>query len=254
MLSESLRKYHDAVFVVTAPGFTKRQESATFQLGEGNFEFIYGINKATTSKEELLAKGIYDEQRAIEIDRSSKAMTLGHICCSIGHASAYRRMIDHGINRALIFEDDVSALSVDESRITEILGSLPADNQLVYWGYWLGHERRPWYAPLKQAVYKLQHSVGALKYDHVMIDNLYPREHNEHFMVAGKHFGAYAYSLTNDAAKILLEWNTPVVLNADNALMYAVLNGDIRGYVSRQKLFEEHSQGRPGTIESLVQT
>src|SRR5215213_5047588 len=88
MLSESLRKYHDAVFVVTAPGFDDRQASATRELGEGNFEFIYGINKSMTSKAELAEKGLYDEARAIEIDRSSKPMTLGHICCSIAHANA----------------------------------------------------------------------------------------------------------------------------------------------------------------------
>jgi GR25 family glycosyltransferase involved in LPS biosynthesis len=253
MLSEALRKYHDAVFVVTAPGFDDRQASATQELGEGNFEFIYGINKSTTSKTELAEQGLYDESRAIEIDRSSKPMTLGGVCCSIAHTNAYRYMLENDIGRALIFEDDVSVFPIPEDQIANILKSLPDDNQLVYWG-WSGTARRPPLAAVKQGMYKLQHSIGVLKYNPTMIDNLYPSDLNEHFMVAGKHFGAYAYSVTNEAAKVLLEWNMPVVLNADNALMYAVLNGDLRGYVSRGKLFGEHSQGSPGPIESLVQT
>jgi GR25 family glycosyltransferase involved in LPS biosynthesis len=253
MLSEALRKYHDAVYVVTAPGFDERQKSAREQLGEGNFEFVYGINKASTSKDELIKQGIYDENRAIELDRSSKPMTVGAVCCSIGHANAYRQMIAKGINRALIFEDDVSLNPVAEERIAAILNSLPVDHQLVYWG-WSGVERKPRLGTFKQQIYKLQHSIGVLKYNPTMIDNLYPAELNDHFKTAGKHFGAYAYSVTLDAAEILLKWNMPVVLNADNALMYAVLNGDVRGHVSREKLFGELSQGRPGTIQSTVQT
>ena len=253
MLSESLRKYHDAVFVVTAPGFDERQESATKELGAGNFEFVFGVNKSQTSKEELMEDGIYDERRAMELDRSGKPMTLGAVCCSIGHANAYRQMIERGIKRALIFEDDLSVNPIAEEQIAAILNSLPEDHQLVYWG-WSGVERKPRFGTLKQQIYKLQHSIGVLKYNPTMIDNLYPAEFNDHFDIAGKHFGAYAYTVILDAAEALLKWNSPVVLNADNALMYALLNGDLRGYVSRERLFGEHSQGSPGTIESTVQT
>jgi GR25 family glycosyltransferase involved in LPS biosynthesis len=253
MLSPALKNFHDAVFVVTAPGFDERQQSAREQLGEGNFEFVYGINKASTSKHELIKQGVYDEQRAIDLDRSSKPMTLGHICCSYGHRLAYQRMIDNSIERALIFEDDLSVLPVAETEIEKIVAAVPTDAELVYWG-WSGVDKRPRLGGAKQSLYKLYHSFGALKYNHTMIDNLYPAEINDYFLLAGKFFGAYAYTVTLSGARTLLEWNTPIALNGDNALMYAVLNGDIRGYVSRVKVFGEHSQGVPGFIDSQVIT
>lgn len=238
---------------MTVKGFTDRQESTRRELGDGNFEFIYGIDKTTVSKEQMLADGIYDEARAVEIDRSSKPMTLGHICCSIGHANVYRHMVENGIERAMIFEDDVVVVPADEAYIAASVENAPADAELIYWG-WTGVEKRPKFATAKQQLYKVQHSLGLLKYNHRMIDNLYPREHNKYFKVAGKHFCAHAYTLTLSGAKTLLRWNTPVVLNADNALMYAVMNGDLRSYVSTQQFFGQRSLDDNDPIQSLTQS
>lgn len=253
MLSKSFLNYHDGAFVVTVKSFTDRQESTRRELGDGNFEFIYGIDKTAVSKEQMLADGVYDEARAIEIDRSSKPMTLGHICCSIGHANVYRYMVENGIARAMIFEDDVVVIPSDEADIRASIDNAPDDAELIYWG-WTGVEKRPTFATAKQQLYKVQHSLGLLKYNHRMIDNLYPREHNKYFKVAGKHFCAHAYTLTLSGAKTLLRWNTPVILNADNALMYAVMNGDLRAYVSTKQFFGQRSLDDNDPIRSLTQS
>lgn len=252
MLSESLRKYHDAVFVVTAPGFDDRQQSATSELGEGNFEFVYGLNKSATSKEELIANGTYDETRAVELDRSGKPMTVGHICCSLAHANAYRRMLENNIERALIFEDDVTVSPIDEADLLQILANAPDDAELIYWGWEAAME--PAHAPLKKWLYKRQHDLGLLTYTHTMIDNLYPRDFNEHFLAAGKTFYTHAYSLTRSAAEKLLAINSPVVLNADNAVMYVVLSGEIRAYLSKRQLFGQRSHVESGAMPSLTQS
>ncbi len=251
MLSESLKSFHDAVLVVTAPGFDDRQANCTRELGKGNFEFVFGINRTTTSKEELTAKGNYDEKRAVQLDRRNKRMTLGGICCSIGHVNAYQHMIENKIERALIFEDDVSVLLVDEAKIASIVADVPSDSELIYWG-WSGLERRPRFGGVTQSIYKVQHRLGFLKYNYRMIENLYPADYNVHFSLAGKQFGAYAYSVTLIAARRLIEWNTPLALNADNAIMYAILNEDVRAYISKTRLFGEYSQGHPELIESLT--
>ncbi|HTK25500.1 MAG TPA: glycosyltransferase family 25 protein [Pyrinomonadaceae bacterium] len=253
MLSKSFRDFHDRAFVVTVRSFIDRQESSLKELGDGNFEFIYGVDKATVSKEQMITDGTYDEVRAIEIDRSSKPMTLGHICCSLGHANVYRHMVESGTERAMIFEDDVVVLPANEADISAAVEHVPADAELIYWG-WTGIEKRPAFASAKQQLYKLQHSLGLLKYNHRMIDNLYPREHNKYFKVAGKHFCAHAYTLTLSGAKTLLRWNTPIVLNADNALMYAVMNGDLRAYVSTQQFFGQRSLDESDPIQSLTQS
>jgi glycosyl transferase, family 25 len=240
MLSPAIKNFHDGVFVITAPGFEERQENARRELGPENFKFIFGINRESTSKEEMIANRVYDEARAIELDRSSKPMSLGHICCSIGHANVYRHMIENGIERALIFEDDVVANPIEEKEIESIVSDVPPDAELIYWG-WSGGGYRPPHGFLKQTLYHVQHSVGVLKYDHTMIRNLYAEPYNDHFDVAGKRLLAHAYSLTLSAAEKLLQLNTPVALNADNALLYSVLGGEVRAYNSKRKLFGQRS-------------
>jgi GR25 family glycosyltransferase involved in LPS biosynthesis len=252
MLSESLRKYHDAVFVVTAPGFDERQQSAAKELGDGNFEFIFGLNESATSKEELIASGAYDELRAVELDNSKKPMTVGHICRSIAHANAYRLMVAAGIDRALIFEDDVTVPPFDEGDVLQILANAPDDAELIYWGW--EATMPPLHAPLKKWLYKRQHDLGLLTYTHPMIDNLYPREFNEYFLLAGKTFFAHAYSLTRLAAEKVLEINSPVVMNADNAIMHAVMSGEIKAYLSKTQLFGQRSHLDSASMPSLTQS
>lgn len=240
MLSSSIKKAHDAVFVVTAEGFEERQAMMENELGKENFEFVFGIHKSTTSKEEMIARGLYDEEKAKRYDRAGKAMPLGHICCSIAHLNAYRAMLERGIERALIFEDDAVLAGIGEEKISQIVADIPSDAGLIYWG-WRAITKAPFHAPVKKWIYKRQHELGFLPYTHTMIDNLYAKDHSEHFMRAGKTFLAHAYTITNQAARTLLRWNHPVILNADNAIMYAVMNGDIKAYLSKTHLFFQRS-------------
>ena len=251
MLSPALREFHDSVFVVTAPGFDERREHTTRELGAGNFEFVYSLNKASTSKQELIEQGVYDEQRAIELDRSSKPMTLGHICCSLGHRMIHERFLASDAQRCLIFEDDVVCLEDSEAEIELAVSNVPDDADLIYWG-WEGGGFRPWYGGAKQVLYHTQYSLGLLTYDHTMIRNLYARPFNEHFDRAGKHFLAHAYSVTRRAAEILIKWNTPIRLNGDNALMYAVLSGDVSAYIVRKPLFGQRSADKDDSMQTLT--
>ena len=252
MLSPALKDFHDAVFVVTAPGFEDRQQHMREELDERNFEFVYGVNKSETSKEKLIADGSYDERRAIELDRSSKPMTLGHICCSISHSNVYRHICENDIKKALIFEDDAVLLPVDESLVKEIVASVPDDAGLVYWGW--KSDGEPPHSGLKKWLYKRQHDLGLLNYTYTMIDNLYPSDFNDHFFRAGKTFFTHAYTISLAAAERMLELNTPTVLNADNALMYAVLNGDFPAYLSKMQLFGQRSHVVGDQLRSHTQS
>jgi hypothetical protein len=187
MLFDALRDFHDGVFVISANGFEERQENARRELGPDNFQFIFGINRDATSKEELIATARTMKPVRSRLDRSSKPMSLGHICCSIGHANVYRHIVENEIQLALILEDDLTVLPVDEATISNILAKVPEDAELIYWG-WKGETKAPFHAPLKKWIYKMQHDLGLLTYTHTMIDNLYPREFNEHFNDRRKDF------------------------------------------------------------------
>jgi len=251
MLSPSLRQFHDSVYVLTIPSATDRHASVIQQLGDGAFEFVYGVDKNDVTKDELLEKGIYDEALARTTDRRNKIMTLGHICCSLGHRMIYEKFLETHGERCLIFEDDVVCLDILEPEIERAVSSAPDDAELIYWG-WRGGGYSPWYGPAKQMLYHAQHSLGLLKYDHTMIGNLYARPFNEYFDRAGKHFMTHAYSVTRRAAEILIKWNTPIRLNSDNALMYAVLRGDITAYIARKPLFGQRSEDVDDSMQTLT--
>jgi hypothetical protein len=251
MLFDALKEFHDSVYVLTIPSAIERQESVRQQLGDGNFEFVYGVDKNDVSKQELEEKGIYKEAVARKTDRRNKAMTLGHICCSLGHRMIYERFLASSGKRCLIFEDDVVAYDVDDDKVRSSVAAIPPDAELVYWG-WEGGGYRPWYGGAKQMLYHSQYALGLLRYDHTMIRNLYSRPYNEHFDRAGKHFLAHSYTVTRRAAEVLIEWNTPIRLNGDNALLYAVLNGDVTAYVARNRLFGQRSGDETDPVQSLT--
>ncbi len=77
MIPEPLLKFHDKAYVVTYAAAEERQRGVIEQLGEGNFEFVYGVDKRDVTKECLIADGTYDEDLAIRVDPKGRAMTLG---------------------------------------------------------------------------------------------------------------------------------------------------------------------------------
>ncbi len=252
MLAESLRKIHDKAYVITYPAAKERQLSVTEQLGNGAFEFVYGVDKRDFTIEGLIADGTYDEGLAMLTDPKGRKLTLGHICCSIGHRRAYRKMLDDGCERALIFEDDVVTLPVDEAEIETILANLPPDADLIQWG-WMGGRFRPPLGALQQAIFHIKYAFGRYKLDHRMIRNLYMRPYNDHFHIASVNFLTHAYTVTRRAAEEFIRWNTPINLNADHVLILATLAGDVRGYVPKVQLFGQRSIDPNDPLESLTQ-
>lgn len=252
MIPAALKNHHDKVYVVTYPSADERHRNAVTQLGEGNFEFIFGLNKDDTSIEELTRQGIYDEDRARNADPKDRAMTLGHICCSIGHRLAYQRMISDGCERALIFEDDVLVLPVDEGYIETALLNIPHDAEVIQWG-WSGGRFRPPFGQLQQAIFHVKHVLGLYKFNHTMIRNTYMRPYNEYFHVASVNFLTHAYTVTRSAAEKLIELNTPIHLNSDHALIHAALSGITKSYVSATRLFEQRSIDPADPLESKTQ-
>lgn len=252
MLSSALRKFHDRIYVVTTENGRERHANIREQLGSDGIEFVYSVDKTTTSKEQLIAEGVYDEKLAISVDPKDRAMTLGHICCSIGHRRAYQRFLETDAERVLIFEDDVTVLPVSEEQIEKMLAAVPADAECIQWG-WNGGRFKPALGSVQQAIFHVKRALGAYKLDHRMIRNLYMRPHNEHFHIASVNFLAHAYTINRKAAKKFIEWNTPINLNADHVLIHAILAGDVRGYVPLTQLFGQRSIDENDPMESLTQ-
>ena len=252
MLSPGLRSFHDGVYVLTIQSNEDRQAGVIDQLGEGNFEFVFGLDKQNLTKEQLINDGVYDEELARREDPKDRVMTLGHICCAFGHRAVYQEFLETGRERALIFEDDVVDLHVPDEYIETALNNLPDDWEIIYWG-WTGGRFKPFLGSLQQLVFHVRHRLGTYKYNHRMIRNSYMRRYNEYFDVSSANFLLHAYSLTRSGAEKLIRWNTPIHLNSDHVPIHAILDGDVRGYVSRRQLFGQRSFDPADPLESLTQ-
>ena len=241
-----LNQYYDHIYVLTLERAKNRQQKIQESLKGLNYEFWMGKDKAHFDVETLKQQGIYDEAGARKIHRYNKPMNAGQIGCSWSHRCIYEDIIAKGYQRALIFEDD--ALPNPEALLhtQQILDELPADADLLFWGY--GDQYPPGsFSRFKQIAYHVQHALGLLKWNHKMIAHLYPKPFSEHLFTAGFHDFTYAYAVTRAGAEKLLQLQTPVKYIADNLLAWACTNGWVKGYITRNKVFlhDELPDGTP---------
>ena len=244
-----LNNYFDKIYVLTIPSAKERQEEFTRVMNGLRFEFFYGIEKQTLDSDHLQQSGIYDDSLAKEKQRYEKSMTIGEIACAIGHRKIYEDIIANNVEKALIFEDDVFPLRENIQYIPQIWASIPEDWNVIFFDY-DKNERK---VPLKQTVYHVQHFLGFLKWDHTTIKNLFPRGVNKHWKTAGYHDFADAYAITGEAARKLVELQTPLCVVADNLLANAVTKEHLKGYISVPKLFAQRSAGQFRSIDTLVE-
>lgn len=246
-----LHDAHDHRYVLTLARNTERQARLRADLAGWDLELVEGVDRDAVSMAGLEADGTYDDAAARRIDRRSKPMSRGAICCALGHRRIHERFLASAQQRVLVFEDDVRVETRCSAHVPAMVDAMPHDAELIYWG-WTGDAGRPWYGAAKQALYHVQHALGFLRYDHRMIRHLYPQPVNRHFAVAGKQFCAHAYTLTRSGAETLVAMQTPIVLNADNALMVAAMRGDLRAYIALPCLFGQDSLDRASGVASLT--
>jgi glycosyl transferase family 25 len=91
------------IFVISLVG-SKRRENIARQLSRwpGTWSFIDAVYGRDLTDEDVAR--CYDERAVIR--RIGRPMTRGEIGNSLSHLSIYRRMIEEGIPRAIVLEDD----------------------------------------------------------------------------------------------------------------------------------------------------
>lgn len=245
-----LQQYFDRIFVVSVPRFTDRHSSVQQHLEGLHFDFFWGADKLALNAATLGQEGIYDEQRAISLHRHGKPLNLGEVACSLSHRMVYEEMIKNNWSRVLILEDDVLPLYDQLEQLPATLRELPPDWELVYLGY-LKHEKVTAGLKIKQFFYRIRAALGLMKWNVTMVNNLLPRKISPHLKKAGFHDCTHAYAVTLDAAKKLAAAQQPVVYRADDLLSYHIMRGDIKGFVTDPKFFDQeafHNSGAPSEI------
>lgn len=244
-----LNNFFDRIYVLTIPAATERQKEFAHAMNGLKFQFFNGVEKRNLDPVELQQSGVYNEDKAKENQRYDKHMTSGEIACALGHKMIYQDMVSNNIKKALIFEDDVFPLRENLEYIPQMLATIPERWNILFFDYDKNEKR----VPLKRTVYHVQHFLGFLKWNHTVIKNLFPREVNKYWKTAGHHDYADAYAIDLEAARKLLNLQTPLSFVADNLLALAVTKEHLKGYISTPKLFAQRSAGKFKTIDTLIE-
>jgi glycosyl transferase family 25 len=160
------------------------------------------------------------------------------LCCSLGHVSIYKDIVQNGYKKTLILEDDVVPIVPNLKYFQEIIDELPGDWELFYLGY-EKNEEFGWKQKLKQTIFKIFPLHAQLKLNRKMYFNYYPRNFTKHIAIAGFHDCTHAYALSLAGATKLLKAQTPVIYRADNLLSALILKGELNAFICKPVLFNQ---------------
>lgn len=233
-----MQQYFDKVFVVSIPRFTERHITVQQHLQGLPFDFFWGADKLQLDLEKAKQQGIYDEARTKQLQRQGKLLNPGELACSLSHRMVYEEMVKHNWNKVLILEDDVLPLYENFTILHNAISELPADWELVYFGY-LKQEKVTPGLKAKQFFYKIKSLLGLMKWSYTMVSNMLPKPYSAHLKKAGFHDCTHAYAITLSAAKKLLAAQTPVVYRADDLLSHVILKGELKAFVTEPKFFDQ---------------
>lgn len=243
-----INTYFDKVYVVTLKRAKERQQTFSEIFKGLNYSFYFGQDKNEFTVAGLKHKGIYDEKLTRKFHRYGKNMSPGQIGCAWSHLLIYEDIVKHQFEKVLILEDDSYPITDNLVHLPAVIDCLPQDWELLFFDYFRNEKREP----LKQYWYHFLHSIGALKWNHAMIKNLYPTKLNTHISKAGYQQFTNAYAITKKGAATLIKLQKPIHFIADHVIPYAITNELLKGYISHPKIFAQDSTGNNKNQVSYV--
>lgn len=156
MSSSLFNEYFGAVYVLSAPSLARRRNAITSQLEDlrVDFDFVEGIDGTCVNADELvgefrklgrrlqapyvLADSFEDLEhvrREIRVGNVSPGLVLtpGCLCSGLGHIRIMERMLEDGVQSALVLEDDVRLVPDAAAILGKVVAEL--ENDPIY-GRW----------------------------------------------------------------------------------------------------------------------
>lgn len=249
---EPLNNFFDKIYVITLQRATDRHLQIQEQLTGLKYSLLYGFDKKNIVVENLVKKNQYNPQEAVKKHLMHKQMTTGEIGCAISHTMVYQDMIKNNFKKVLVLEDDVVIDKKNIALFDNIKNELPANWQLWYLGF-AKNAVPPGNAGIKKFFYHLLFYLGLKKtLNHTVINHLYPAPYSSHLKKAGFHDCTHAYAITLEAAKILLQQQTPVTYTADNLLAFTITNNLLQAFISQPTLINQQYQVAGSTSTSYL--
>lgn len=247
----ALNAYFDKIYVLTLDRAADRQENIKKVLDGLNWSFFRATDKNNFSADVLTDPSIYDDAVHKQTKRTHRSMNLGEVACAMSHVRMYQDMLDNGYERVLILEDDVLPEPQKLKQFEQLVSQLPSDWELLMLGYY-GHKEPVFKYKLQQQVYYLFHKLRWFNWGKVeknWIDNIIMRPYSEGLYEIGKVLGTHAYAVTPSAARKFIEFQSPVILQADRIFNYYQALHGLKAYAPRETLFTLSELSKVSSIQ-----
>ena len=247
-------KLLEHIYVITIERNIDRQVRMTnlLKLFGLAFSFIFGIDGRKISDKDL--------NNVIDAEKSKKRLkydlSKNEIACSLSHINALKTFLENDkLDYALFLEDDISISNLESLEAAVKLMPKPSEWDLLYLGYQQMNMKMPLKIYLKWLlVYPILNSLRLKQYDLQKIKRIFGRPYNDYWFRAGYHNNAHAYIVSKSAAKKIINYNTPVFLQADVVLMDMIVEGKLRAFALNKPVFyqSDYLPSSIGARESWV--
>jgi GR25 family glycosyltransferase involved in LPS biosynthesis len=128
--------------------------------------------------------------------------TMGAIGCYLSHVKCWQNIIDHNLESAIVFEDDVKLVDLEGTTEGTTEGTAESTNFL---------------AQLNKYIRELPVGTDLFPFGYSNLRNSCDAEYiNELFIKCGLFFGTHAYYITRRGAEILLKNAFPIEIQVDS--------------------------------------
>jgi len=234
-----LNQHFDHIYVLTLKHAEARQQHIKQVLSGCDWSFFYGCDKNNLQQESLAEKGLYDDGLHKRTKRTTRSMNLGEVACSISHKMIYEDMLGKGYEKVLIMEDDVLPVASRLACLATEFKELPHDWAVLMLGYY-GEKRPQLRYRIQQNIYQLFRMLRLFKWHHVSkewIDDICMKPVSDSWYEIGKVLGTHAYAVNRSAAEKFIDYQSPVILQADRIFNYYKASNPLKAYAPKKVFF-----------------
>lgn len=237
----------DNIYVVTIKRNLDRQTRMTKLLNKHNLQFSFIEGEDGEQLDPGKLKQVFDANKSRA--RLGHDVTKNEIACSLSHIKALKTFLeDDKQDYAIFLEDDISISNIESLETSVKLMPKPKEWDLLYLGYQQMNMKMPLNIHLKWLLaYPILNALKLKRYDLQKIKRIFGRPYNNYWFRAGSHNTSHAYVVSKSAAKKIIDYNTPVFLQADVVLMDMIVEGKLRAFGLNKPVFYQ-SDDLPSSI------
>lgn len=248
-LFNCLNNTFDKIFILTLKQSTNRHRLIERNFKGLNYKIFWGSDATNLNFDELDRDGVYKPEIALRENIIKKELQKGEVGCALSHTRIYEWMVNKSINNALIFEDDTFFDAENTSAAIHSLNNIPENWEILYLGYTGDKKKMPLKHKLKaNIVYPILNFFGFGPYYPHRLKNKYYIPLKNGWEIHGNNGGAYAYAISKEGAKKMIDFQSPIIMAQDNALNRMNLDRKISSYRLNVPVFSPNRE-IPTTIK-----